>query len=248
MENKRRIFLQKLGFVFGALAIPDFGWTKPTVGKFADFTKVKHLGLPILKFSRTWFKKDSSSEFLILTDTQYPTIPWSNFRGSVPDVILYGGKNKIELPNDSIKLPLVNSNLIDRPELVSDFLILNRSDKKIGVLGIGFGDNSPKISDTIRILNEKSAFLKEEAGCDQVFVLVEDPKSYHLPVSFSELVEGSHHADYFFATCSESKSHKLMVLRNASDKEVFLSIQSRFERKDPFLQFKNNVFSSYNKG
>ncbi len=243
MSNTRRSFIQKSTLALGALAIPDIGLSKGFFDEINVAKKILHIGVNPLKSGVNFLKKDFSSSLLLVTDSTYHDL---ESEGIIPDGILFGKRQLNSSTYLSIKpVSFVNSNFKNKPDFVSDFLISKKMGKKVGILGIGFGEEGQEISRTIHLINEKSTFLKDQLNCDKVFVLMDNPKECNALVSYRDLLESSRDVDYFFASCDDSESNSLWGLKNSKGDPTFLSIQATKNESKSLIVLKDGNLLNY---
>lgn len=244
MTFKRRTFLQKMILATGFLATQDFALGKSIINYKNHTNKIFHVGSETLIKNKFLIDKIVRKPLLIVSDS---TI---KFDLSLPDVVLFDSnllkqyQSKIDL--GSIQARFVNSNLgVDRPDFVPEYLVTERTGKKIGILGISRVKNSQTLHETNQLINKKAIFLKEELKCDQVYCLVESLNSDNPIFSINELVENSEHIDHFYTSGTEKKKHQLRVLPNRIGRKIYWSYQSLLDTDQAWIELTDGNVTSY---
>lgn len=246
MAQKRRIFLKKIGLSLGVAFSPMVGFGKGNLFRIKNSTnQIFHLSPKVLRVEFRSSFNNLQSSLILVSDNNYVTKS-ELFEEVRSDAVLFTKKH-LNL-SDSINkdLPLVNSNFSQKPDFVSDFLISNKTGKRIGILGIAFGEVGQTISGTIRKVNDQAKFLKKEKNCELVYCLMENPNSNDSVFTLRDLVEKSDEVDQFFASSSEIKGPQLYCLKNKGGRQIFLNVQSETVPEQGIVNLKNGEFSGFN--
>ncbi|MBN3518960.1 hypothetical protein JYB62_03015 [Algoriphagus lutimaris] len=250
MDVRRRKFVQKVSLVFGAVSIPGLSWGMGSKEVVKDTKSIIHVGLKTLKFFKGGdLESNQSLESGLTVLTHVRNFNFSEFGSKkMLDALLYGGNAElIANEPESSDLPWVNSNLDGNPEFVKDYLITNRIGKKVGILGIDFEKSSRNIDETIRFVNKKADFLKQDLGCEQVYCLLTDPKLKDSNSSWEGVLSKSDQVDVFFATCASAITNNLWVFPNLKGRQTLLSIQSEREENNSEIELKESVINTFKK-
>lgn len=247
MAQERRLFLKKIGLTLGVAFSPMVGFGKINLFKSNSYAnQIFHLSPKVLeKGIRSSLNSLESSLVLVSDDKNYLTKS-RLFEEIRSDAVLFTKKH-LNLANSIDKdLPLVNSNFSQKPDFVSDFLISNKTGKRVGILGVGFGQIGQTFSETIRKINEQAKFLKNVENCDLVYCLMENPNSDDSVFTLRDLAEKSDEVDQFFASSSEINCPKLYCLKNKGGRQIFLNVQSEKVPEQGIVNLKNGEFSGFN--
>jgi hypothetical protein len=258
MIHNRRFFIQKLSLVFGAVVIPDYSIAN-------HFFKVKNNASYVVQIdgkpiSRYQLNSINHPNFNISRSLKLSTGPINTLSDQIgrsqlaPDAMLFKGEMLQNLPLDQLEklgnaIPMINSNFQLKDEysdLIKDHLIIESFGKKIGIMGISFGESGQKIPETILTMNQKASYLKGVINCDEVYCLTEDPELIFPFFKLRDLAENSMEITHFFTSCPNIPRSKLMVLANSEKRETLLNIHSLKDPKPSFVAFKNGSFSEYN--
>lgn len=246
MVLERRIFLKKIGLSIGIAFCPIVGFGKSNLyGNNNAANQIFHLNPKVLKDGIRSSFNSLESSLVLVSDNNYLTKS-ELFEEIRSDAVLFTKKHLNLTESIDEDLPLVNSNFSQKPDFVSDFLISNKTGKRIGILGIAFGEVVQTISGTIRKINDQAKFLRKVKNCDLVYCLMESPNSNDSVFTLKDLAEKSDEVDQFFASSSEIKGPQLYCLKNRGGRQIFLNIQSETVPKQGIVNLKNGEFSGFN--
>lgn len=245
---KRRLFLEKVSLVAGAISIPNFTMGDVLFGNSQRTNIIFHSG------GKTFFDNVSLSSKNGLGSTFNLLSGLADLEDSAFDNLSVGGldavlfekqaEDKI-IGNKKENLPWVNSNLENKPSFIKDFLISKRLGKTTGILGIDFYADGTNVDALVKNINEKAANLKNNLNCDQIFCLINDPKANNENISFADIVQESDAIDIFFASCKISSSNRLMALKNKEGRQILLSLKSYKVSRNPEIEMGNSQIKSY---
>ncbi|EAZ82673.2 hypothetical protein ALPR1_10670 [Algoriphagus machipongonensis] len=240
------MFLKKIGLSLGVAFSPLVGFGKGNLFRIKSSTnQIFHLSPKVLRGEFRSSFNNLQSSLILVSDNNYVTKS-ELFEEIRSDAVLFTKKH-LNL-SDSINkdLPLVNSNFSQKPDFVSDFLISNKTGKRIGILGIAFGEVGQTISGTIRKVNDQAKFLRKVKNCELVYCLMENPNSNDSVFTLRDLAEKSDEVDQFFASSSEIKGPQLYCLKNKGGRQIFLNVQSETVPEQGIVNLKNGEFSGFN--
>ncbi len=258
MSFDRREFLKKMSISLGAVSLPGIGFASAFAQNNLAYEQILQVGGNSLECANkgNFLASTRPINSLVLTtltpsDISNKSIVQLNKIGI--NAMLFGGDWVRELGSSDSgnipigSLPFVNSNFSSQemPESVFRHLIFSSSNRKIGVMGIGFGEKGQRISGTIETMNQVAFHLKNDLGCDEVCCLADNPNPYFQFFSLKDLASASLYIDQFFGSDSQKELSQLLVMKNNDAHQVLLTIAHPKAEKQSVVSIQEGRFSGF---
>ncbi|WP_339755063.1 hypothetical protein [Algoriphagus aquimarinus] len=258
MTFDRREFLKKMSISIGAASLPGIGFASAfSQNNFAP-QQILQIGGNSLVGANTGYSLSSARTYnrmvvTTLTPSDIANQHVAQLNKIGINAMLFGGGWAHKLASthsDSAlmeSLPFVNSNFASdkMPESVSNHLIFPSSNRKIGVMGIGFGEQGQRISGTIEKMNQVASRLKNDLGCDEVYCLADDPNPYFQFYTLKDLVSASLNINKFFGSDSLKQQSELHVMQNKHKRQVLVAISNPKAEKQSVVSLQKGRFSDF---
>jgi hypothetical protein len=258
MSFDRREFLKKMSISLGAVSLPGIGFASAFSQNNLAYEQILQVGGNSLVSANTGYFLSSTRSMnrMVLTtltpsDISNESIVQLNKIGI--NAMLFGGDwvkklDSSDSDNTPIgSLPFVNSNFSshEMPESVSSHLIFSSSNRKIGVMGIAFGEKGQSISGTIEKMNQVAFHLKNDLGCDEVYCLTDNPNPYFQFFSLKDLASASLNINQFYGSDSLKQQSELHVMQNQDKHQVLLTIANPKAEKQAVVSVQEGRFSDF---
>jgi hypothetical protein len=256
MVFDRREFLKKVFISIGAASLPSIGFASGFLTENIEREYVIHIGGEFSGELNSVITEASSNRMILSTISPFDFSSQGvfNTKENSINAMLFGGDWAKKLNNTDTaatlieNLPFVNSNftLQQKPNSVSNYLVFTKSKRKIGVMGIGFGENGQTLVHTIDTMNQVALYLKNDLACDEVYCLADNPTPYFKYFSLKDLALASVHINQFFGTDSLKQQRELHVIQNQDKDQVLLTIANSKAEKYSVVSVQEGRFLDFN--